>query len=75
MRTIAEARDLANELNELLREDSCHRLSLYQKYSQDPDALKWTPDLTRRTLLADALYKKLDSLLCRKDLLELRKVG
>jgi hypothetical protein len=60
---IKEARSIANELNNLLREDSLHRLDLYLKYAHDPDATKWTPDLYHRSQLAEALCRKLDNLI------------
>ena len=60
---IEEARNIAGKLNNLLREDSLHRLELYVKYAHDPDATKWTPDLYHRSQLAEALCRKLDGLI------------
>ena len=60
---IEEARSIAAELKNLLREDSLHRLDLYLKYAHDPEATKWTPDLYHRSQLAEALCRKLDNLI------------
>ncbi len=72
---IFEVRAIAKELNQLLREDSLHRLRLNQEYSLDPNALTWSPDLVRRALLAEALNKKLDNLIYRKGLPRLMKAS
>lgn len=69
---IYEVKDIAKELHALLREDSLHRLHLGQLYS-DPDTLKWTPDLVRRALLAESIYKKLNNLIYQKNLSKLKK--
>lgn len=55
-----EARTIVEHLHHLLHEDAMHRLELYQKYSRDPDATRWSPDLYKRCQLIDALRKKLD---------------
>jgi len=59
---INDARQIAKQLNSLLREDAYHRLHLYQDYSDDLNARKWSPDLYRRCQLAEALCRKLDIL-------------
>ena len=64
--SIFEARELAEKLHQLLREDSVHRLRLYNEYSPDLDALTWTPDLYRRASIADALCKKLEDIIIQK---------
>lgn len=56
---ISEARRIAEQLHDLLHEDALHRLDLYQKYSCDPDAARWSPDLYKRCQLVDALRRKL----------------
>ena len=56
-----EAREIAAELQLLLREDLTHRLGL-NKYSIETDQHKWSPDLVRRALLAESLNKKLQAL-------------
>ena len=56
---INEARLIAEQLHDLLHEDALHRLDLYQKYSRDPEATKWSPDLYKRCQLVDALRRKL----------------
>lgn len=56
---ISEALLIADQLHHLLHEDALHRLDLYQKYSRDPDASKWSPDLYKRCQLVDALRRKL----------------
>ena len=62
---IYEVKDIAKELHSLLREDSLHRLHLSQLYSGE-ETLKWSPDLVRRSLLAESIYKKLDRLINQK---------
>lgn len=69
---IYEVKDIAKELHSLLREDSLHRLHLGQLYS-DPETLKWTPDLVRRSLLAESICKKLDGLIYQKNIDKLKK--
>lgn len=69
---IYEVKDIAKELHSLLREDSLHRLQISQLYS-DQETLKWTPDLVRRSLLAESIYKKLDNLIYQKNLAKLKK--
>lgn len=54
-----EALLIVDQLQHLLHEDALHRLHLYQKYSQDPDATRWSPDLYIRCQLVDALRRKL----------------
>jgi hypothetical protein len=67
-----EVKDIARELHRMLRDDSLRRLRLNQLYS-DPETLKWTPDLVRRSLLAESIYKKLNNLICQKNLDKLKK--
>ena len=69
---IYEVKDIAKELHCLLRDDSLHRLHLGQLYT-DPAMPKWSPDLVRRALLAESIYKKLESLICQKNLAKLKK--
>ena len=63
---IFEAREIARRLHQLLQEDTMHRLQLYQKYSEDIDALSWTPDLHHRASIAEALCKKLEEIIVQK---------
>ena len=72
---IFEARELAEKLHQLLRDDSVHRLRLYHEYSLDLDDLTWTPDLYRRASIADALCKKLEDMITQKYSHELKKTG
>lgn len=60
-RRITEARKIADQLNALLREDALHRLEIYQDYSRDFNARRWTPDFYRRCQLVEALCRKLGS--------------
>ena len=64
--SIFKARELAEQLHQLLRDDSVHRLRLYHEYSLESDALTWTPDLYRRASIADALCKKLEDIIIQK---------
>jgi len=73
--SIFEARELAEKLHQLLREDSVHRLRLYNEYSLDLDALTWTPDLYHRASIADALCKKLEDIIIQKYGHELKKAS
>ncbi len=73
--SIFEARELAEKLHQLLREDSVHRLRLYNENSPDMDALTWTPDLYHRASIADALCKKLEDLIIQKYSHELKKAS
>lgn len=59
---LVDAKCIAQQLSELLREDAIHRLNLYLEYAHDPNATKWTPDLHHRCELAQALCRKLDKL-------------
>ena len=73
---IFEARELAEKLHQLLRDDSMHRLRLYREYSLDSDGLTWTPDLYRRAVIAETLCKKLeDMIIQRYNHHELKKTG
>ena len=72
---IFEARELAEKLHQLLRDDSMHRLRLYHEYSLDSDDLKWTPDLYRRAVIADTLCKKLENIIKHRYNHELKKTG
>jgi hypothetical protein len=58
---LIDARKIAKELHNLLHEDAVHRLTLYQTYSYDQDATKWTPNLYQRCQLVEALRRKLES--------------
>lgn len=73
--TIFAARELAKILHQLLREDSVHRLRLYNEYSPDLDALTWTPDLYHRASIADALCKILEEIIIQKYNHELKKAS
>ena len=73
--SILEARELAEKLHQLLRDDSVHRLRLYNEYSLDLDALTWTPDLYHRASIADALCKKLEEIIIQKYSHELKKAS
>lgn len=53
---------MAEALYALLREDSVHRLQLFEKYSRDEDA-RWTPDFHRRIELSESLCKTLDRII------------
>lgn len=55
-----QARKIARELHNLLHEDAVHRLTLYQNYSNDLDATKWSPNLYQRCQLVEALRRKLE---------------
>ncbi len=66
--SIFEARELAEKLHQLLRDDSMHRLSLYHEYSLDSDDQTWTPDLYRRAVIADTLCKKLENIIIHHEL-------
>ena len=57
---LQEAKVIAEHLHLLLNEDALHRLELYQKYSEDPEASRWSPDLHKRCVLIEALRKKLE---------------
>lgn len=57
---LKEACSIAEHLHHLLTEDALHRLELYQKYSEDPEANRWSPDLHKRCVLIEALRKKLE---------------
>jgi len=73
---IFEARELAEKLHQLLRDDNMHRLRLYHEYSLDSDDLTWTPDLYRRVVIAETLCKKLeDMIIQRYNHHELKKTG
>ncbi len=73
---IFEARELAEKLHQLLRDDNMHRLRLYHEYSLDSDDLTWTPDLYRRAVIAETLCKKLeDMIIQRYNHHELKKTG
>ena len=71
---IFEARNLAEELNQLLRDDSM-RLRLYHEYSLDMGVLAWTPDLYRRAISAEALCNKLEDIIIQKYNHELKKAS
>ena len=73
--TIFEARELAEKLCQLLRDDSMHRLRLYHEYSLDSDGLTWTPDLYRRAVIAETLCKKLEDMIIHKYSHELKKTS
>ncbi len=73
--SIYEVRELAEKLHQLLRDDSVHRLRLYNEYPLDLDALTWTPDLYRRAVIADALCNKLEDIITQKYNHELKKTG
>jgi len=73
--SILEARELAEKLHQLLRDDSVHRLRLYNEYSPDLDALTWTPDLYHRASIADALCQKLEDIIIQKYSHELKKAS
>jgi len=73
--SIYEARELAEKLHQLLRDDSVHRLRLYHEYSLDYDTLTWTPDLYHRASIADALCKKLEDIIIQKYSHELKKAS
>jgi len=73
--TIFEARELAEKLHQLLRDDNVHRLRLYHEYPPDLDALTWTPDLYHRASIADALCKKLEEIIIQKYSHELKKAS
>jgi len=73
--TIFEARDLAEKLHQLLRDDNVHRLRLYHEYPPDLNALTWTPDLYRRASIADALCQKLEDIIIQKYSHELKKAS
>jgi len=73
---IFEARELAEKLHQLLRDDNMHRLRLYHEYSLDTDDLTWTPDLYRRAVIAETLCKKLEDMIFQRyNHHELKKTG
>jgi len=72
---IFEARELAEKLCQLLRDDSVHRLRLYHEYSLDSDDQTWTPDLYRRAIIAETLCKKLENIIIHRYNHELKKTG
>lgn len=57
---LKEARNIVEQLHHLLNEDALHRLELYQKYADDPNSTRWSPDLHKRCVLIEALRKKLE---------------
>ena len=57
-----DAREIAQELHNLLHDDAIHRLLLYKEHSRDSDTGKWTPDLYLRCQLIEELCRKLKSL-------------
>jgi len=73
--TIFEARELAEQLHQLLRDDNVHRLRLYHEYPPDYDTLTWTPNLYHRASIADALCKKLEDIIIQKYSHELKKAS
>lgn len=56
---IMQARLIANELWEMLREDAVHRLGLAEAYPQALDK-SWSPEFYRRCQLAERLVAILD---------------
>ena len=63
LEVIIKVDKIAKRLHALFRENSLHRLRLYQEHSCDPDDLKWTPDIHRQNLLIESLCKSLDTLI------------
>ena len=59
---IDEARQIVEHLYNLLHEDALHRLDLFQKYSYDHNANRWSPDLYKRCQLIEALRRKLSTI-------------
>lgn len=59
-RRIHDARVIVEQLHSLLHEDAMHRLDLYQEYSHDRNATKWSPDLYQRCQLIEVLREKLN---------------
>ncbi|MDX1518560.1 MAG: hypothetical protein R3318_00455 [Gammaproteobacteria bacterium] len=59
-RRIHDARQIVEQLHNLLHEDALHRLDLYQEYGHDREANKWSPDLYHRCQLVEVLRQKLN---------------
>ncbi len=63
-RRMHDARIIVEQLHNLLHEDAMHRLDLYQEYSHDREANKWSPDLYQRCQLVEVLREKLKLPIC-----------
>lgn len=59
---LLDARMIANRLNELLHDDAYHRLQLNKEMSHAIDQMKWSENVYTRCQLAEALCRKLGSL-------------
>jgi len=59
-RRIHDARQIVEQLHNLLHEDALHRLDLYREYSHDNNSSKWSPDLYQRCQLVEVLRQKLN---------------
>ena len=67
LEVIIKVEKIARQLHDLLRENSLHRLRLYQEHPADPNDLKWTPDTHRQNLLIESLCKNLDTLINQEE--------
>jgi hypothetical protein len=59
---IAEAKLIVEQLHNMLHRDALHRTELFQKYADDPNVGKWSPDLHRQCELVEALRRKLSNI-------------
>jgi len=59
---IAEAKLIVEQLHNMLHKEALHRLELFQKYADDPNVGRWSPDLHLQCELVEALRRKLGNI-------------
>ena len=59
---IAEAKLIVEQLHNMLHKDALHRLELFQKYGDDLNVGRWSPDLHLQCELVEALKRKLSNI-------------
>jgi hypothetical protein len=61
-KNIKDVKKIAERLNELLHDDSFHRLELNKEYTPAVDSFNWSENVYNRCQLAEALCRKLSNL-------------